>query len=335
MAKRKPDAKQPPSAAHMPDDLWRDFPKTAPEFEVRFATEDDCRAYWSKARWGDTPACAQCASTRLWPVRKGTWFECADCGHQTSLTSGTLLDRTRKPLKTWFRAIFEISTHRTGISGKDLQRIMGFGSYGTAWTWLHKLRSAMAPSDSEPLGPFVQVDEALVGGKGGPNKELVLVAAEAYGRVRLGHADNNDAGTLKQFADGQIAQDATVTSDGHAGYSVKSLGERPHEAVVQTKAEKKEGDVIQDCHWTISLVKRWLLGTHAGAVAPKHLQAYLDEYAFRHNRRRTKGTARIAARIIERLVVHAPRTMRSIIGDTVRTRWFTGNPGVAAPELSA
>ena len=324
-----------PGAAQLPDDLWREFPRTAPDFEARFATEDDCRAYWSKARWGGTPACAECASTRLWTIRKGKWFECADCGHQTSLTSGTLLDRTRKPLKTWFRAIFEISTHRTGISAKDLQRIMGFGSYGTAWTWLHKLRSAMVRSDSEPLGPFVQIDEALVGGKGGPNKELILVAAETNGRVRLAHANNNDAGTLKQFADGQIAQDATVTTDGHAGYSKKSLGARPHEAIVQTKAEKKESDVVQACHWSISLLKRWLIATHAGAVAPKHLQAYLDEFAFRHNRRRTNGTARIAARVIERLVVHAPKTMRQIIDDTVRTRWFTAKPAAAAPELSA
>ena len=107
---------------------------------------------------------------------------------------------------------------------------------------------------------------------------------------------NQEAFTLKQFADGQIAKDANVTTDGHAGYSVKSLGERPHEAVVQTKAEKKEGDVVQLCHWTVSLLKRWLIGTHAGAVAPKHLQAYLDEYAFRYNRRRTNGVGRIAAR---------------------------------------
>lgn len=330
-----PDVKQPPGAAQLPDDLWRDFPKTAMEFEARFATEEDCRAYWSKARWGDTPACAECASTRLWTIRKGKWFECAECGHQTSLTSGTLLDRTRKPLKMWFRAVFEISTRRTGISAKDLQRIMGFGSYGTAWTWLHKLRSAMVRSDSEPLGPFVQIDEALVGGKGGPNKELVLVAAEANGRVRLAHADNNDAGTLKQFADGQIATDAKVVSDGHAGYNAKSLGERPHEAVVQTKAEKKEGDVVQNCHWTISLLKRWLMGTHASAITPKHLQAYLDEYAFRYNRRRTNGVGRIAARVIERLVLHAPRTMRAIIDDTERSRWFTAKPSIAAPESIA
>jgi transposase-like protein len=314
---------------HSRDDLWRDFPKTATEFEARFATEADCRAYWIEARWGGTPACARCGSTRVWTIRDGTTFECADCDHQTSLTSGTPLEKTRKPLKMWFRAVFEISTRRTGISAKDLQRIMGFGSYKTAWTWLHKLRAAMVRSMSEPLGPFVQVDEALVGGKGGPHKELVLVAAEANGRVRLAHADNNDATTLKRFADAQIAADARVVTDGHAGYSGKSLGKRSHEAKVQTKAERRENDAIQSCHWTISLLKRWLLGTHAGAVGPKHLQAYLDEYAFRHNRRKTNGVGRIAARVIEQLVARQPLTMRSLIDDTPPCRWFR------QPELTA
>ena len=134
-------------------------------------------------------------------MREGTRSSARTCGHQTSLTSGTLLEKTRKPLKVWFRAVFEISTRRTGISAKDLQRIMGFGSYETAWTWLHKLRAALVRPDREPLGPFVQIDEALVGGKGGPHKELVLVAAEAGGRVRLAHVENNDEGTLERFAD--------------------------------------------------------------------------------------------------------------------------------------
>ncbi len=135
----------------MPDDLWGDFPKTVPAFEARFATEEDCRAYWIMAHWGGKPACAKGKSTRIWSLRQGTTLECADCGHETSLTSGTELEKTRKPLKVWLRAIFEISTRRTGISAKDLQRIMGFGSYETAWTWLHKLRSAMVRSDSKPL----------------------------------------------------------------------------------------------------------------------------------------------------------------------------------------
>src|SRR5262244_4342845 len=137
---------------HTQDDLWRDFPKTATEFEARFATEEDCREYWIEARWGGNPACARCQSTRVWTERDGFLFECADCGHQTSLTSGTVLEKTRKPLKVWFRAVFEISTRRTGISAMDLQRILGFGSYKTAWSWLHKLRAALVRTD-RPFRP--------------------------------------------------------------------------------------------------------------------------------------------------------------------------------------
>jgi hypothetical protein len=316
-------------AQHSQDDLWRDFPKTATEFEARFATEEDCRAYWIEARWGGKPTCARCGSTRVWAIREGTTFECAECDHQTSLTAGTLLEKTHKPLKMWFRAVFEISTRRTGISAKDLQRIMGFGSYKTAWTWLHKLRAALVRPEREPLGPFVQMDEALVGGKGGPHKELVLVAAEADGRVRLAHAETNDKATLKRFADGQVAADARVVTDGLASYDGDSLGERRYERIAQTKAERREGDALQVCHWTISLLKRWLLGTHAGAVAPKHLQAYLEEFAFRHNRRKTNGVGRIAARVIERLVARPPLTLRSLIDDTRRCRWFRSAHAVA------
>ena len=306
----------------LPDTLWRLFPKTAPEFEKRFATEDDCRAFWIKVRWGGTPTCARCQSTRLWAMRNGTTFECAECHHQSSLTAGTVLEKTRKPLKLWFRAIFEISTRRTGISGKDLQRLMGFGSYETAWTWLHKLRGAMERSASEPLGPFVELDEALVGGKGSPNLQLVLIAAEKAGRARLVHAANNDAQTVKTFVDREVSIDARITTDGHAGYNVKSLGERAHAPIVQTKAEKREADCVQSCHWTISLLKRWLLGTHAGAVKAKHLQAYLDEYIFRHNRRTTDGVARIAARVLEAVVKKPRRTMRMIVDDAALYRRF-------------
>ena len=111
-------------------------------------------------------------------------------------------------------------------------------------------------------------------------------------------------------------------TDGHAGYNKKSLEKRSHDAIVQTKAERRENDAVQGCHWTISLLKRWLLGTHAGAVRDKHLQAYLDEFAFRHNRRKTKGVGRIAARVIEQLVIRPPRTMRMLVDETRRCRWF-------------
>jgi Zn ribbon nucleic-acid-binding protein/transposase-like protein len=297
------------------------FPKTATEFEARFATEEDCRAYWIEARWGGTPACARCKSTHVWSERDGFLFECADCGHQTSLTSGTLLEKTRKPLKVWFRAIFEISARRTGISAKDLQRMLGFGSYKTAWTWLHKLRTALVRPEREPLGPFVQIDEAFVGGKN-RLKELILVAAETGGRVRLAHAENNDEATLKRFADGQVARDAHVVTDGLASYNERSLNERPHDMIVQTKQERRKNDTLQSCHWAISLFKRWLLGTHAGAVSAKYLQAYLDEFAFRYNRRKTNGVGRVAARVIEQLVVCQPLPMHELVNGTSPCRWF-------------
>ena len=111
-------------------------------------------------------------------------------------------------------------------------------------------------------------------------------------------------------------------TDGHAGYNKKSLDKRTHVAKVQTKAERRENDTLQGCHWTISLLKRWLLGTHAGAVRDKHLQAYLDEFAFRHNRRKTKGVGRIAARVFEQVVTHAPLTMRMLVDETRRCRWY-------------
>lgn len=301
------------------DDLWRNFPRTAVEFEKRFATEEACRAYWIEARWGGRPRCACCESTHVWEERGGALFECGDCGHQTSLTSGTLLEKTKKPFKVWFRAIFEISSRRNGISAKDLQRIMGFGSYKTAWAWLHKLRGALVRSeDSEPLGPFVEMDEALVGGKGSPNKELVLVAAESdSGRVRLAHAANNDQATIKAFTEAEIAPSARITTDGHAGYNAVSLSGRRHEAKVQKNNERRANDAVQRCHWTVSNLKRWLLGTHGGAVRPKYLQSYLDEFVFRYNRRKTNGVGRIAARTIANLVSRPPRTLSDIVRKSV------------------
>ena len=188
----------------------------------------------------------------------------------------------------------------------------------------------MVRSDSEPMGPFVQADEALVGGKGGPHKELVLVAAEANGRVRLAHVENNDTSTCERFISGQIAEDAHVVTDGHAGYNQTSLGERTHSAVVQTKAERRDNDAVQACHWTISLLKRWLMGTHAGAVRDKHRQAYLDEFAFRHNRRRTKGMVRIAARLIDSIITKPPLTMRRLVDGTRECRWFGSAHAAAA-----
>jgi len=119
-------------SSEMHNSLWRDFPKTATEFDELFSSEEDCRAHLIAARWGEVPECTRCGPTRLWTLGDGAKFECADCRHRTSLTVGTVLEKTRKPSKTWLRAIFEITTRRNGISAKDLQHIMGCGRYKTA-----------------------------------------------------------------------------------------------------------------------------------------------------------------------------------------------------------
>jgi transposase-like protein len=303
------------------DALWRGFPKALPEFEAKFSTEDACRAYLAQCRWNGEPHCKRCASAKVWCERDGTLYECATCGHQTSLTSGTLFHGTRKPLKLWFRAIWEVVVHRTGISAADLQRILGLGSYETAWTWLHRIRRAMVCENREKLKGCVQIDEAFIGGKG-REKEMVLVLSEEYGRVRLIHTPGNHEACIGDVVKKEIAADASTKSDGHAAYNTVTLDKREHQAKVQSKAELREGDHLQQCHWSVSRLKRWLLGTHNGAVRAKHLQSYLDEDAFRYNRRNTKGVGRLVARCLQNMLSQDPLTMRQLIDDTGECRLF-------------
>lgn len=303
------------------DELWRDFPQTLLEFEDRFSTEEACRDYLAECRWNGQPACAKCDCTELWLIRNDTLYECASCGHLTSLTSGTLFHGTRKPIRLWFRAIWEVCIHRHGISAKNLQPILGLGSYETAWVWLHKIRRAFLSPNRDKLADFAQVDEAFIGGKGA-EKEIVVIAAEEQGRVRLIHAPSNKQEIIKHIVDAEIAPQTGVKTDGHASYNEHSLDGRTHSAKVQTNQERKENDYLQLCHWTASNIKRWLLGTHHGAVRPKHLQSYLDEYSFRYNRRNTDGIGRLAARCLENMVTHKPMTMRQLIDNTKKCRYF-------------
>ena len=303
------------------DALWREFPKTLPEFEKRFPDEESARAYFALLRWNGRPCCARCESARVREIKSRRLFECADCGHQTSLTSGTVLEGTRKSIKLWLRAAFEMSVRRTGISAKDLQRIMGFGSYETAWTWLHKIRHGLAREKRAPLDGELQIDESFIGGKSA-EKAMVFIAAELGGRIRMAHAPNKNEKTMKTFVDAHIAGSAKVTTDGLATYNEAVLGPRAHEMVVQKPEEREAADALQSCHFAASLAKRWLMGTHHGAVRKKHLQAYLDEHTFRYNRRKTLGVARIAARAIEGMAVSAPLTMRQIVRETKECRHF-------------
>ena len=207
--------------------------------------------------------------------RGGTLYECASCGHQTSLTSGTLFHGTRKPLRLWFRAIWEICVHRHGISAADLQRVLGLGSYETAWAWAHRIRRAMVREHRGGLQGSVQVDETFVGGKNG-DKAMVMVAAEEGGRLRLIHAPGNHEDCIKHIADEQIETDAAIKTDGHAAYNARTLNAREHDVKVQSAAERKSDDHVQLCHWAAgwpqALATRhasWRCQRQAFAVLPR------------------------------------------------------------------
>jgi transposase-like protein len=302
------------------EELWRGFPKTAAEFEEKFKTEEACRRYLIELRWGGKPVCPKCSCDRVWELSSGR-LECSSCGFQMSVTAGTPLHGTRKPLRLWFRAIWEMVTHKGGVSAKDLQRILGFGSYETAWTWLHKLRRGIVREQRAPLVGDVQLDDAYLGGpaggtgrpKPGGNKALLFVAVEPGGRVRVEHAPNLTAISMSSFVERNLSDASRVTTDGYVTYGKRTLTGRSHKKVMQNKLPPGIADPLQQAHFVISLVKRFWIGTYHGAVSKKHLQVYLDEFEFRYNRRKTAGVGRLAARLLQQLNRTTRLTYRQII----------------------
>lgn len=301
------------------EELWRGFPKTAAEFEARFGSEEACRRYLIELRWGGKPVCRKCSCDRLWELSNGR-LECSSCGFQMSVTAGTPLHGTRKPLRLWFRAIWEMVTHKGGVSAKDLQRILGFGSYETAWTWLHKLRRGIVRDHREPLAGEVQLDDAYLGGpaegtgrpKPGGNKALLFVAVEPGGRARIEHAPDLTTASMGSFVKRNLSHASWVTTDGYVTYGKTSLAGRRHHKVMQNKLPPRSADPLQRAHFVISLLKRFWIGTYHGAVSQKHLQVYLDEFEFRYNRRRTVGVGRLAARLLQHLNTATRSTYRDI-----------------------
>ena len=188
-----------------------DYPRTLGELEARFATEQACREHLARLRWGQEFVCPACKGTEAWPTERGLWM-CAACGHQASVIAGTIFQGTRTPLSVWFRAIWWVVSQKNGASALSLQRVLGLGSYRTAWTWLHKLRRAMVRPGRDRVSEEVEVDETLVGGleAGGGRrhlgkKALVVIAAEvrgrAIGRIRMQRVADASADSQKWTPD--------------------------------------------------------------------------------------------------------------------------------------
>lgn len=242
---------------------------------------------------------------------------CVDCGRQTSVTAGTIFQGTRIPLQMWFRAIWWVVSQKNGASALGLQRILGFGSYRTAWTWLHKLRRAMVRPERERLTGHIEVDETLIGGveHGGGRrhkgkKALVVIAAEvrgrAIGRIRIGSVEDATAAHLIPFIQKNIEPGSTVITDGHKGYcSLPSVG-YVHDRRVHRGLREDAHASLPCVHRVASLIKRWLLGTHQGAVSREHLDYYLDEFTFRFNRRSSRSRGKLFFRLIEQAVTVEP-----------------------------
>ena len=302
-----------------------DYPRDLLEFESRFSSEQDCRDYLFALRWPDGFRCPGCQHERAWPVRK-VWLECARCGRQTSVTAGTIFQDTRKPLRLWLRAMWHVTSQKNGTSALGLQRVLGLGSYQTAWTWMHKLRRAMVRPGRQRLTGVVEVDETYWGaeeegvfGRQIERKALIAVAAEergaALGRIRMQRVKDASAASLIPFVEESVEPGSVVHSDDWSGYDPLKKRDYRRRIVTIKHHREQASELLPRVHLAISLLKRWLLGTHQGAVSHEHLDYYLDEFVFRFNRRNSRSRGKLFYRLAQQALAVEPTPYRSIVAD--------------------
>ena len=299
----------------------REFPKDAMEFDSRFATEQACEEYLLAMRWPEGFVCPACGERGAWRNNRHL-LVCSGCGRQVSLTAGTVMHGSRKPLRMWFKAMWWVCTQKTGGSAKGLQRLLNLGSYQTAWAWLHKLRRAMIRAGREPLEGPVEVDDAFVGGpehnvmgRESIKKAKIVVAVEVpggprtqLGRIRLAHVPDFSRRSLTGFVRRNVQPGSEVTTDGWQGYNPLGTHGYVHHRRVG------ESELLAHVHRVVSLLKRWLLGTHQGAVRPKQLQHYLDEFTFRYNRRKSRHVGKLFHRMLQGACATQPTAYWQLVG---------------------
>jgi len=304
------------------------YPRSLGEFQAWFSTDAACQDYLEWLRWPRGFTCPGCAHAGGWWLSDGR-IMCAGCGRRTSVTAGTIFDRTRTPLSVWFTACWLFASGKDGISALSLQRTLEIGSYQTAWAMLHRLRSVLVRPGRERLAGTVEVDEAYFGGeepglRGGRargKKTLVAIAVEikepkGLGRCRMAVLADASASSLHPFVSAHVEPGATLVTDAWRGYaSVAGLG-YVHEARNQRAARERgetPGQLLPGVHRVASLAKRWLLGTHQGALEQAHLQSYLDEFTFRFNRRSSRSRGLLFYRLLELAVAHDPVRYHEIV----------------------
>ena len=283
------------------------------ELERRFSNEEACIEYLAALRWPGGWSCPRCAAAEGWSVRRNRWL-CSLCRYEMSVTAGTVFQDSHLPLTVWLRAIWQVTSQKNGISALGLQRVLGLGSYKTAWTMLHKLRRAMVRPGRDRLSGVVEVDETYWGaeepgliGRLTENKALVAIAVEEdgkkIGRIRLQTIPDLKQATLHGFIAASVEPGSTVRTDGFKSYL--GLNGYNHQRQVQTQQPEAE-HVLPRVHLVIALLKRWILGTHQGAIANEHLDDYLNEFTFRFNRRTSASRGKLFYRLVQQAVQIEP-----------------------------
>ena len=301
-----------------------DFPGTWQAFESWFPDDDSCREFLARVRWPDGFICPGCAGRDAWLTGRGLWM-CRSCGRQTSVTAGTIFHRSHYPLRTWYAAMWFVCAQKNGVSALGLQRVLGFGSYETAWAWMHKLRRAMVRPDRDLLGGdgvSVEIDQTFIGGPTQvrsnryANKAEVAIAVErmhpkGLGRVRLRHIDSEDRkNELFKFTQQSIAHGSIVYTDGDRAYRdiTKKLQLR-HEPIIMTSSTSPAHQMLPAVHRVASLLKRSLAGTLHDGYTNEYLSYYLDEFTFRFNRRNSRSRGLLWYRLIQQAVVTDPHPL--------------------------
>jgi ISXO2-like transposase domain len=291
-----------------------EYARTRQEFPDWLAAEDECREYRLRLRWREGFRCPGWGNSRAGPMGRRL-FRGTQCDLEGSLTAGTLFPDTRKPLRLWFQAMWYVTNPQPGVNALGLQRLRGWGSYHTAWIWLHKLRRALVRPGGDRLPGTVEVDETFIGGpqpgkrgRGGEGKVLVLVAApeegKRIGRIRLRRITDASRRTLEAAVAGMVAPGSSVRTDGGRGDNRWEARGYSHEVIRQ---ETALGDnLLPMANRVASLLKRWLLGTHQGAVRPSHLDYDLDEFTFRFNRRTSASRGKLFYRLVQQPMTPDP-----------------------------
>ena len=298
-----------------------DYPATLVEFEQFFADDEACWKYLERLRWPDGFICLRCRRPgRAWRTKRGLLI-CSLCRRQVSITAGTIFEGTRKPLRQWFLAAWEVTSQKYGASALGIQRILGLKSYQTAWAWLHKLRRAMVRPDRDRLVGEVEVDEAYVGGEEAGvrgretvKKAIVVIAVELknsrVGRIRLRHVADLSAKSLVGFVAEVVEACSTVKTDGWPSYGGLSKKGFEHQVTILSASADAAHVEMPHVHRVASLLKRWWLGTHQGAISSEHLAYYLDEFTFRFNRRTSRSRGLLFYRLLRQAAQteHVPTT---------------------------